>query len=77
MEGNRKFEFVADKGVVDAIEKFSQSNVLMERRSFTIGKIAHFDGWSTAEIVARDGAIKPDDLIWLGWFSKGIEQKLF
>ena len=64
-----KFIITTNREVAEQIRKQCEWDERFAKRSYKLGKIDHYDGYSDVQILAKDGKILPSDLFWLGHFS--------
>jgi len=64
-----KFIITTNREVAEQIRKQCHFDERFGNRSYKLGKIDHYDGFSDVQILAKDGLIKPSDIFWLGHFS--------
>ena len=63
------FTITTNREVAEQIIKQCNWDERCSKRSYKLGKIDHYDGYSDVQILAKDGQIKASDIFWLGRFS--------
>ena len=64
-----KFIITTNREVAEQIKKQCEWDELFGKRSYKLGDISHYDGYSDVQILAKGGTIKASDIFWLGHFS--------